>query len=53
MTLIVANIGVAVTAFLLGALTQDSKGITKQEKRQGAVIGLMILVIVVVSGIAH
>ena len=53
MTLIIANISVAVTAFLLGALVQDSKGMTKQERRQGAVISLMILVIVVVSGIAH
>lgn len=53
MTLIAANLSVAVTAFLLGALVQDSKGMTKQEKRQGAVLGLMILAIVVVSGIAH
>lgn len=53
MTLIAANISVAVTAFLLGAMLPDLKGMTKQEKRQGAVLGLMILAVVVVSGIAN
>ena len=53
MTLIIANLGVAVTGFLLGALVQDSKGMTKEEKRQGASLGIGILVITIVSGIAH
>lgn len=51
--MIIANLGIAITGFILGALVQDSKGMTKQEKQQGAGIGLVLLLIVIVSGIAH
>lgn len=53
MSLIAANLGVAITGFILGVLVQDLKDMTKKEKRQGAVLGLMILTVVVVSGVAH
>lgn len=53
MSLIAANLGVAITAFILGVLVQDLKDMTKPEKRQGAVLILMILAVVVVSAIAH
>lgn len=53
MVLIIANLSVFFLGILMGLLVPDLKGMTKQERRQGAGIGVLLLLIIIVSGIAH
>lgn len=49
----IAIFGLSVISFIFGALVQDLKAMSKQERRQGAFIGLLVLLLMVISGIAH